>query len=159
MSRLLENKLKELGIILPKPPEPLGAYTPCVRSSNLLYVSGQLPVEEGKLKYKGKLGDELTVEQGKDAARIAAINCISVLDHELGQLEKVARIVKVTGYVSSAPGFHDQANIVNGASDLFFEVFGEKGIHARVAVGVYELPNGSPVEIELIAETDPGYTY
>lgn len=159
MSRLLENKLKELGIILPKPPKPLGAYRPCVRTLNLLYVSGQLPVEEGELKYKGKLGDELTVEQGKDAARIAAINCISVLKHELGQLEKVGRIVKVTGYVSSAPGFQDQAAIVNGASDLFFEVFGEKGIHARVAVGVYELPKGSPVEIELIAETDPGYNY
>lgn len=156
---MIENKLKELGIELSGVPTPLGAYKPCVRTSNLLYISGQLPIKDGTLLYSGKVGDEVSAEQGKQAARQAAINCVSVLKHELGQLEHVNRIVKVTGYIASAQGFGEQADVVNGASELFFDVFGEKGVHARVAVGVFELPKGSPVEIEVIAEIEPEYTY
>ncbi len=156
---MIEDKLKELGIELSEVPVPLGSYKPCVRTSGLIYVSGQLPIKNGKLLYNGKVGGEVSADQGKQAARQAAINCVSVLKHELGHLEHVNRIVKVTGYIASTEGFREQADIVNGASELFFEVFGEKGVHARVAVGVFELPKGSPVEIEVIAEIEPEYTY
>ena len=149
---MVEEKLKELGIEIVDIPKPLGSYKPCVRTSNLLYISGQLPVRSGKLLYEGKIGNELKIEEGKEAARAAAINCISVLKNEVGDLDKVEKIVRVTGYISSASGFTGQANVLNGASDLFYDVFGQKGIHSRVAVGVFELPMGSPVEIELIAE-------
>lgn len=159
MSKLVEDRLKEMGIELSDVPRPLGSYKPCNRHSDMLYISGQLPLKNGSLAYNGKLGAELTLEQGKDAARLAAINCISVLKSELKDLEKVGKILKVTGYISSAEGFRDQAEVLNGASDLFSDLFGEKGVHARVAVGVYELPKGSPVEIELIAVTEDDYTY
>jgi len=152
---LVEERLKELGIEIADIPKPLGSYKPCVRTSNLLYISGQLPVRSGELLYEGKIGNELKIEEGKEAARVAAINCISVLKNEVGDLDKVERIVRVTGYISSASGFTGQANVLNGASDLFYDVFGQKGIHSRVAVGVFELPLGSPVEIELIAEVSP----
>jgi len=152
---LVEERLKELGIEIADIPKPLGSYKPCVRTSNLLYISGQLPVMSGELLYEGKIGNELKIEEGKEAARVAAINCISVLKNEVGDLDKVERIVRVTGYISSASGFTGQANVLNGASDLFYDVFGQKGIHSRVAVGVFELPLGSPVEIELIAEVSP----
>ena len=152
---MVEDKLKELGIEIADIPKPLGSYRPCIRTSNLLYISGQLPVSNGELLYKGKVGDELDVEEGKKAARAAVINCISVLRNELGDLEKVKRIVRVTGYISSADGFTGQATVLNGASDLLYDVFGEKGIHSRVAVGVFVLPMNSPVEVELIAEVSP----
>ena len=152
---MVEERLKELGIEIADIPKPLGSYKPCVRTSNLLYISGQLPVRSGELLYEGKIGNELKIEEGKEAARVAAINCISVLKNEVGDLDKVERIVRVTGYISSASGFTGQANVLNGASDLFYDVFGQKGIHSRVAVGVFELPLGSPVEIELIAEVSP----
>lgn len=152
---MVEERLKELGIEIADIPKPLGSYKPCVRTSNLLYISGQLPVMSGELLYEGKIGNELKIEEGKEAARVAAINCISVLKNEVGDLDKVERIVRVTGYISSASGFTGQANVLNGASDLFYDVFGQKGIHSRVAVGVFELPLGSPVEIELIAEVSP----
>jgi len=152
---LVEERLKELGIEIADIPKPLGSYKPCVRTSNLLYISGQLPVRSGELLYEGKIGNEIKIEEGKEAARVAAINCISVLKNEVGDLDKVERIVRVTGYISSASGFTGQANVLNGASDLFYDVFGQKGIHSRVAVGVFELPLGSPVEIDLIAEVSP----
>lgn len=151
---MIEDLLKKIGIDLPEQPKALGSYRPCVISGDMVYVSGQLPIKNGQLAFQGKLGDELSTEQGKEAARVAVINCISVLKHELGQLDRIKKIVKVTGYISSSEGFTDQADVLNGASDLLFDVFGDKGIHARAAVGVYELPKGSPVEIELIAETE-----
>ena len=147
-----EEKLKELGIEIPQISAPLGSYKPAVVSGDLIFVSGQLPIREGQLLYKGKVGGEVSLEEAIEAAKVAAINSLSVMKWELGNLNKVGRIVKVTGYVSSAPGFELQAKVLNGASDLFYEVFGEEGKHARAAVGVYELPLGAPVEIEVIAE-------
>jgi Putative translation initiation inhibitor, yjgF family len=148
----VEEKLKELGIELSESPTPLGAYRPAVVSGNLVFVSGQLPLKEGKLVYKGKLGAEVSVEDGMQAARLAAINSLSVLKSELGDLNKIKGVIKMTGYVASAAGFDMQAKVLNGASELFYDVFGEMGKHARAAVGVYELPLGAPVEIEIIAE-------
>ncbi|MEM7007517.1 MAG: RidA family protein [Thermodesulfobacteriota bacterium] len=148
----VNDRLEELGIKLPEPPEPLGAYIPAVISGNLIFISGQLPLKDGNLQYKGKVGSDVTLEQAYQAARLASINALSVLGKNTQGFSKFSRIVKITGYVSSAPGFNTQAGVVNGASELFFEVFGEVGKHARVAVGVSELPADSPVEIEVIAE-------
>lgn len=150
----VNNRLDELGIKLPTPPDPLGAYVPAVTSGHLLYISGQLPIKDGNLAYKGKVGDIVTEEEAYEAARIASINALAVIKKQLGGFEKLKRIVKLTGYIASAPGFNAQAGVVNGASDLFFEVLGESGKHARVAIGVSELPADSPVEIEVIAEIE-----
>ena len=147
-----EERLKELGIEISESPAPLGAYKPAVVSGNFIFISGQLPLKDGKLLYKGKLGDRVSTEEGAEAARLAAINSVSVMKSELGNLDRVKRIVRMTGYVASAEGFDMQAKVVNGASEFFYQVFGENGRHARAAVGVYELPLGAPVEIEIIAE-------
>ena len=148
----IEDKIKELGISLSDIPKPLGSYKPAVRSGNLLFVSGQLPLVDGKLLFEGKVDDQVTLEKAAMAARQCAVNSLSIMKGELGDLNNVARIVKVTGYIASSAGFHMQANVLNGASDLYFEIFGEKGVHARAAVGVYELPVNSPVEVEVIVE-------
>jgi enamine deaminase RidA (YjgF/YER057c/UK114 family) len=148
----VEERLGELGIKLPDTAPPLGSYKPASITGNLLFVSGQLPLSEGKLLFQGKVGSEVSLEEGMQAARASAVNALAVLRSELGSLGRVRKIVKVTGYVASAPGFHNQANVVNGASDLLFQVFGEDGRHARAAVGVAELPMNAPVEVELIAE-------
>jgi enamine deaminase RidA (YjgF/YER057c/UK114 family) len=148
----VEERLKELGIVLGAVPTPVGSYKPAVVSGSHIYVSGQLPIVEGRLAVSGRLGEDLALEEGIGAARIAAINTVAVLKKYISDLDRVRRIVKVTGYVASARGFHMQAQVVNGASDLYYEVFGERGRHARAAVGVSELPLGAPVEIELIAE-------
>lgn len=148
----VEQRLGELGIELPRAPSPVGAYRAAVVSGTSVYVSGQLPLRDGKLVHEGKLGSVLSIKQGAEAARIAAINSIAVLRELLVDLDRVKRILKVTGYVASAEGFTSQAQVINGASELYFDVFGERGRHARAAVGVYELPLGAPVEIELIAE-------
>lgn len=150
----VENRLEELGIKLPDPPDPLGAYVPSVVSGNLLFVSGQLPLKDGNLMYKGKVGADVTPEEAYHAARGASINALAVIGKDLRDFNKVKRIVKITGYISSAEGFTAQAGVLNGASDFFFEVFGENGKHARVAVGVAELPADSPVEIEVIVEIE-----
>ncbi len=148
----VNERLKELGIKLPDPPDPLGAYVPAVFTGSLLFVSGQLPLKDGNLMFKGKVGSDVTPDEAYQAARAASINAVAVIGKVLGDFSKVKRIAKITGYVSSAQGFTSQASVLNGASDLFFEVFGEAGKHARVAVGVAELPADSPVEIEVIAE-------
>jgi enamine deaminase RidA (YjgF/YER057c/UK114 family) len=148
----VEERLREIGVEISLPPAPQGAYQPAVISGNLIFVSGQLPLREGKLLYKGKVGSEISIEDGMEAARLAAINSLSVIKSELGDLDRIKRIVKLTGYVSSALGFDMQAKVVNGASQFFYDVFGDIGRHARAAVGVYELPLGAPVEIEVIAE-------
>ncbi len=147
---MIEKRLKDLKIELPDVPVPVGSYTPCLRHSDLVFVSGQLPFKDGKLVYKGKVGGELDIEQGKEAARIASINILSILQKELGSLDVVLGVLRLTGYVSSAEGFNRQADVLNGASQLFSDVFGSSGVHTRVAVGVYELPLGAPVEIEAI---------
>lgn len=147
-----EEKLREIGIGLPPAPEPLGSYVPAVRAGNLVFLSGVLPLRDGKLTHKGKCGAELTIEEGAGEARQAAVNALAILRAHVGSLDKVARCVKVTGYVASAQDFTEQPKVLNGASDLMAEVFGEKGRHARAAVGVPVLPLDSPVEVEFIFE-------
>jgi enamine deaminase RidA (YjgF/YER057c/UK114 family) len=146
-------RLAELGLTLPQVVPPLAAYVPAVQSGNYVYVSGQLPMVEGKLPYVGKVGAEVTVEQGTDLARICALNALAAIDALVG-LGRVVKIVKVTGFVASAAGFTGQPAVVNGASQLFGDVLGELGRHARSAVGVAELPLGAPVEVEVIAEVE-----
>jgi enamine deaminase RidA (YjgF/YER057c/UK114 family) len=148
----IEGKLKQIGVELPPVPKPLAAYIPAVRTGNLLFVAGQGPVLSGQMQYKGKVGKELTLEQGYEAAKICALNCLSIVKDEIGSLDKVNKIVKVVGYVASAPGFNDQPKVINGASEFLVELFGEKGKHARVAVGTNELPLDIPVEVEIIVE-------
>ncbi|GLY05205.1 MULTISPECIES: RidA family protein [Actinoplanes] len=144
-------KLAELGLTLPTVVPPLASYVPAVQSGNHVYVSGQLPMVDGKLQLTGKVGAEVTAEQGTDLARICALNALAAIDALVG-LGRVVKIVKVTGFVASAPGFTGQPAVINGASNLFGEVLGEQGRHARSAVGVAELPLGAPVEVEVIAE-------
>ena len=147
-----EEKLRSLGIELPEIPKPLGSYMPFARSGNLVYLSGMLPLREGKLTVTGRVGEAIALAEAAEAARTAAINGLAVLRSAIGSLDKVTRCVKISGYVSSAADFTDQPKVLNGASDLLFEVFGEAGRHARAALGVNVLPLNSPVEIEFIFE-------
>jgi enamine deaminase RidA (YjgF/YER057c/UK114 family) len=144
-------KLAQLGLTLPEVVPPLAAYVPAVQSGNYVYVSGQLPLVDGKLPHVGKLGAEVTVEQGAELARTCALNALAAIESLVG-LGRVVKIVKVTGFVASAEGFTGQPAVINGASQLFGDVLGEIGRHARSAVGVAELPLGAPVEVEVIAE-------
>lgn len=148
----VEEKLQELGIELRPLSKPVANYLHAKKFGNLIYCSGCAPVKDGKNLYTGKLGTDLTVEQGYDAAREAAINLLSVLKYELGSLDRVTSIVKILGFVASAEDFYAQPAVINGASDLLVEVFGEKGQHARAAIGTNAIPGNLPVEIELIAE-------
>jgi enamine deaminase RidA (YjgF/YER057c/UK114 family) len=145
------TRLAELGLTLPQVVPPLAAYVPAVQSGDHVYVSGQIPMVEGKLPYVGKVGADVTLEQGAELARICALNALAAIDALVG-LGRIVKIVKVTGFVASAAGFTGQPAVVNGASELFGEVLGELGRHARSAVGVAELPLGAPVEVEVIAE-------
>jgi enamine deaminase RidA (YjgF/YER057c/UK114 family) len=144
-------RLAELGIDLPVVVKPLGSYVPAVRTGNLVHTSGQLPMQDGTLVQVGKVGVDVTPEQGKELARICALNALAAV-HSLAGIDSVARVVKVVGFVASGPGFTGQPGVVNGASDLLADVFGEAGVHARSAVGVAELPLGAPVEVELVVE-------
>jgi enamine deaminase RidA (YjgF/YER057c/UK114 family) len=144
-------RLAELGIALPAVTPPLAAYVPAVRTGNLVYTSGQLPMESGKPSHSGKVGADVAPEQAKAAARTCALNALAAIDALVG-IDSVVRVVKVVGFVASAPGFTGQPGVVNGASEFLGEVFGEAGAHARSAVGVAELPLDVPVEVELIVE-------
>jgi enamine deaminase RidA (YjgF/YER057c/UK114 family) len=149
----IEKRLEELGLVLPPSPQPRFTYIPCNRTGNLIYLSGQdCRDSNGKLIYEGKLGSDLTIEQGQEAARQTILNCLAVMKGYLGDLDRVVRIVKLLGFVNSAPGFADQPYVMNGASNLLVDVFGENGKHARSAIGTSELPFHTPVEIEIIAE-------
>jgi enamine deaminase RidA (YjgF/YER057c/UK114 family) len=150
-----EAKLKALKIELPPAPKPIASYIPAVRTGNLMFLAGQGPLAGGKPTITGKVGAEVSEEQANKAARETALVLLSVLRAEVGSLDRVARIVKVVGFVNSAPGYTRQPWVMNGASDLFVEVFGEAGRHARSSVGVSELPLNIPVEIELIVEIKP----
>ena len=145
-----ELKLKELHLDLPPPPQLLATYAPAVRAGDLLFVSGVLPMRDGQLVFSGKLGRDLTVEQGMEAAKLAILNALAIAKQELGTLDRITRVVKVVGHVASAEGFVQQPQVLNGASDLLIAVFGAAGRHARAAVGAAELPRGAPVEIEVI---------
>jgi enamine deaminase RidA (YjgF/YER057c/UK114 family) len=146
------ERLAALGLTLPPVTAPVAAYVPAVRTGAFVYVSGQVPVVDGKLAGTGKVGGEVGASDAAGMARICALNALAAAASAAGGLDRIRRIVKVTGFVASAPGFSGQPQVINGASELLIEVFGEDGRHARSAVGVAELPLNAPVEVELIAE-------
>ena len=150
----IEAKLEELGLTLPAAPTPMANYVTCRQVGNLLFFSGAGPFEEGKPVVFGKVGDELTQEQGYAAARLTGLNLIAQLKKELGDLDRIKQFVKVQAFVASAPDFMAQPAVMNGVSDLFVEVFGEKGKHARTAVAVPQLPFNIPIEVEMIVEVE-----
>ncbi len=149
-----EEKLGSLGIELPEVPKPLGSYVPFLKTGNFLYISGMLPLRSGKIEKTGKVGVAVTMDEANLAAKTAAINALAVLKSAVGSLDRVTRCVRISGFVASAENFVDQPKVVNGASDLVFEVFGERGRHTRTAVGVNVLPMNSPVEIAFIFEVE-----
>ena len=149
-----QARLQELGLELPDVPEPAGAYVPATRAGNLIFTAGQLPLEAGELLTTGKVGDAVSEEEAYRAARLCALNALAAAATEAGGLDRIHRVVKVTGFVASAPGFNAQPQVLNGASDLIGQIFGEAGLHARSAVGVEELPLDAPVEVEIVAELE-----
>ncbi|WP_141335909.1 RidA family protein [Paenibacillus sp. tmac-D7] len=148
----IEDRLKSLNIDLPEPAAPAAIYIPAVTVNNLVYTSGNDCRKDGKLIYMGKVGSDLSVEQGQQAARQTMINLLAVLKNHIGDLDRVERIVKLLGFVNSAPGFVEQPYVINGASSLLEEIFGDAGKHARSAIGAPELPFNTPVEIEMIVQ-------
>jgi enamine deaminase RidA (YjgF/YER057c/UK114 family) len=146
------SKLTELGYELPTPTPPLAAYVPCVRAGDLLFVSGQVPMVDGEVVSPGHLGDDVSVEQGREAARRAAVQALAVIRGELGTLDRLSRIVQVTVFISSTPDFAGQPQVANGASELLELVLGEPGRHARAAIGVAALPLGASVEVAVTAQ-------
>ena len=152
MVKIFEVKLKEMGISLPPVAKPVAAYVPAVLTDRYVYTSGQIPFVEGELKYKGRVGGDLTDKEGYEAARICVLNCLSAVKSVAGSLDSIERIVKVTGFVNSAQGFYGQPGVINGASELLGQIFGEAGRHARSAVGVSELPLNAAVEVEMIVK-------
>jgi len=147
-----QERLRELGLELPAAPEPVGVYIPAVRTGDLVFVSGQLPMKDGELMATGHVGDEVSLQQAQGCARQAALNALAVVAAEVGGLENVARVVRLTGHVAGAPGFTDQAKVMNAASELVGEIFGDVGRHSRAALGAAELPLGAPIELEMIVE-------
>ncbi|MEJ7630873.1 MAG: RidA family protein [Rubrobacteraceae bacterium] len=146
------SRLRDLGYELPPVATPAGSYVPATRSGNLIFTAGQLPLKDGNLAFSGKVGDTVSVDDAKEAARLCALNALAAVSAEAGGLNGISRIVKVTGYVASATGFNGQPEVLNGASELLGDVFGESGLHARSAVGVAELPLNAPVEVEIVVE-------
>jgi enamine deaminase RidA (YjgF/YER057c/UK114 family) len=146
------EKLQRLGVELPPAPRPVGSYVPACQAGDLVFVSGVLPFQGGKILQPGKVGRELTVAQGAANARMAAINALAILQQEVADLSRIKRIVRLTGHVASAEGFVDQLTVINGASDFLAEVFGDRGRHARLALGAFELPLYAPIELELIVQ-------
>jgi len=151
----IETKLREMGIDLPSAPAAVGAYIAAVRTGNLLYISGQLPSHSGKILITGKVDQEVQVGHARDAARLCAINALAVIKAEVGTLERVRQIVRLEVFVNSAAGFTNQAQVANGASQLLHELFGPAGQHARLAVGVSDLPLNAAVELAMIVEISP----
>ena len=149
---MIKEKLDTLGIKLPTPPKPAGSYIPVVRTGNLVFVSGQIPIKDGKILYSGKVTKDLSIQDAQKGARLCAINALAQLKSEFGNLENISKIVRVSGFVNSPPEFTEQPKVINGASDLLFEIFEEKGPHTRIAVGVSSLPLNSAVEIDLLVE-------
>lgn len=146
----IDDRLAALGLTLPTAPKPVAAYVPSVLHGGLLYISGQLPMVDGQLSCTGRVGQEVSLEAAQAAARVCTLNALSIARDALGDLDKIARIVKVGGFVSSAAGFTDQPKVINGCSELLGEIFGEAGRHARAAVGVNALPLNAAVEIEFV---------
>ncbi len=142
-----------MGVVLPEPSTPLATYVPAVQAGDLLFLSGILPLRDGKLAYEGKLGSDVSIEEGYEAAKLTAILALASIRKQLGSLDQLARVVRMCGHVASAPGFTQQPQVVNGASDFLVEVFGEAGRHARLALGAAELPLNAPIELELIVQS------
>jgi enamine deaminase RidA (YjgF/YER057c/UK114 family) len=149
---MIEEKIKDLGFEIPDTPKPVAAYVPALKVDNLVLTAGQIPSIKGELKYKGKLAKDLTIDNGRKAAEICALNCLAAIKGVIGDLGKIQQIVKLTVFVNSAERFTDQPQVANGASELLEKIFGENGKHVRSAVGVNELPLGASVEIEMIAK-------
>jgi len=152
----VEQKLQSMGITIPETPKPVAAYIPALQVNDLIFTSGQIPIAKGEIKFKGKLGAEISKEQGYQAAKICALNALSAIKGIIGDLDRIKQVVKVVGFVASAKGFTEQPSVINGASEFLQEIFGENGVHARSAVGVAELPLGVPVEVELIVKVSGG---
>jgi enamine deaminase RidA (YjgF/YER057c/UK114 family) len=151
-----DARLRKLGIDLPAPPQPMGSYVTAVRSGNLLFLAGHGPLRDGQVAFRGRVGAELSLEEGQQAARLTGLNLLASTRAALGSLDRVRRVVKVLGLVSCAESFTDQPRVINGFSDLMAEVFGDAGRHARSAIGVGSLPFGIPVEIEMVVEVAGG---
>jgi enamine deaminase RidA (YjgF/YER057c/UK114 family) len=149
---VIEDKLNQMGITVPEAAKPLAAYIPAIQIGNLVMTSGQVPVVSGSIKYLGKVGGDIKEQQGMEAAKLCAINCLSAVKSVIGSLDKIKRVVKLTVFVNSAEGFTAQPKVANGASEFIVELFGNAGKHVRSAVGVSELPLNSAVEVEMIAE-------
>ena len=151
----VEQKLQELGLQLPEMAKPIAAYVPAIRVADTVYTSGQIPLVKGEVKFKGKLGREFAIQDGYEAAKICALNCLAATKSVINDLDRIEKVIKVVGFVNSDVGFTDQPKVINGASDLLGKVFGPNGAHARSAVGVAELPLGVAVEIEMIFQIKP----
>ena len=149
---MIEDKLRELSIELPTPPSPAGSYIPVVTTGNLAFVSGQIPMKEGKVMFEGKVPDEQSVDSARNAAKICIINGLAQLKTSLGSLDKIKKFVRISGFVNSNPNFTEQPKVINAASDLLVEIFGDMAKHSRIAVGVTSLPLNSTVEIDMIVE-------
>lgn len=153
MSKKVEQKIRDLKLVLPDLAKPVGSYVPAVLTGNLVYTSGQLPLTDGRLNFKGRIGQEVTTENAQRAAKIAVINAISAIRWLIKDLDKVKKIVRMTGYLTSAVDYYDQAKVMNAASDLLTQIFGEEiGSHSRVTIGCLELPMGSCLELDLIVQ-------
>lgn len=148
----IEKRIKSLGLELPDVPKPVGSHVPAVRSGNYIFTSGQIPLVKGELKYKGKVGRDLTLEEGYECAKVTVLNCLAAIKSVIEDLDRIKQVVRVTGFINSASGFVEQPKVLNGASDLLIQIFGEREKHSRLAIGVSELPLWATVEIDLIVE-------
>ena len=149
---MIEDKLRELSIELPTPPNPAGSYIPVVTTGNLAFVSGQIPMRDGKVVFEGRVPEQQSLESARDAAKICIINGLAQLKANLGSLDKIRKFVRISGFVNSSPNFTEQPKVINAASDLLVEIFGDMAKHSRIAVGVASLPLNSTVEIDMVVE-------
>ena len=149
---MILHKLKEAGITLPNPPNPAGSYIPVVTTGNLAFVSGQIPIQDGKVKFTGKIPGEQTIESAQEAAKLCIINGLAQLNAFFGTLENITKIIRISGFVNSSPDFTDQPKIINAASDLLFKIFGDNGKHSRIAISAGSLPLNATIEIDMIVE-------
>jgi len=149
---MILHKLKEVGITLPNPPNPAGSYIPVVTTGNLAFVSGQIPIQDGKVKFTGKIPGEQTIESAQEAAKLCIINGLAQLNAFFGTLENITKIIRISGFVNSSPDFTDQPKIINAASDLLFKIFGDNGKHSRIAISAGSLPLNATIEIDMIVE-------
>jgi enamine deaminase RidA (YjgF/YER057c/UK114 family) len=149
---MIQDRLGQLNITLPTPPNPAGSYIPVVITGNLAFVSGQIPMQNGKVLYTGKVPTEKSIDEAREAAKLCGINILAQLQANLGSLDRITKIVRVSGFVNCTQEFSEHPKIINAASDMFYDIFGEKGKHSRIAVGVASLPLNSTVEIDMVAE-------